>query len=258
MSVDSLPDTTRSPISYTVNPESLRVVVYVFFTVIMLVGYLITTTFSEHAIHHNTLKDLWGYNNLCVVFDHPPATYVLPTLYAVNLFFIALYFASSWLRCRSEHQSGKISKRGFTGYTIVTSYEFLAFCILATVFAVSPDENLIMHALPFINFIIGLSMLSVKNFWYHNQTMDLSPRQKALGGTYVSIHILVSLIYVLALINGFFGDLWYCTLCYETVHLIINRAWLLTGVIMPIGIALYLRKKEKNVLLTVATTSSAQ
>jgi hypothetical protein len=67
MSVDSLPDRTHGPISYTVNPESLRVVVYVFFSAIMLVGYLITTTFSEHAIHHNTLKDLWGYNNLCVV-----------------------------------------------------------------------------------------------------------------------------------------------------------------------------------------------
>jgi hypothetical protein len=88
--------------------------------------------------------------------------------------------------------------------------------------------------------------------------MDLSPRQKVLGGTYVSIHILVSLIYIFALINGFFGDLWYCTLCYETIHLIINRAWLLTGVIMPIGIALYLRKKEKNVQLTVATPSLAQ
>jgi len=223
----------------------------------MLIGYLITTTFSDHAIEHNTLKDLWGYNNLCVVFDHPPATYVLPTLYAINLLFIALYFVSSWFRCRSECRAGKISRRGFVGYSVVTTYEFLTFCFLATVFAVSPDENLILHAVPFINFIIGLSTLSVKNYWYHRQTMDLSPRQKTLGGTYVSIHIVVSLVYVFALINGFFGDLWYCTLCHETLHLIINRTWLLTGMIMPIGIAFYLRNKEKNVLLTFQTAASA-
>ena len=251
MTTGSSQDRQYTPISNVVNPEKLRIVVYLFFIGIVLVGFLVTRAFSEHAIHHNTLKDLWGYNNICVFFDHTPATYILPTLYAINFLFISLYFVSSWLRCRGECQAGNISRKGFTGYSIVTAYEFLSFCFFATVFAVSPDENLILHSVPFINLIIALSTLAAKNYWYHQNTMDLSAGQKILGRAYVSVHISVSLIYVFALINGFFGDPFYCTLCYETVHMIINRSWLVTGLIVPIGIAFYLRNKEKNVRLTV-------
>ena len=239
------------PISNEVNPETLRVVVYLFFISIVLVGLLVTRTFSEHAIHDNTLKDLWGYNNICVFFDHAPATYILPTLYSINMLFISVYFVSSWLRCRSECEANVISRRGFIGYTVITIYEFLSFCFFATVFAVSPDENLIMHSVPFINLIVALSTLAAKNYWYHQNTMNLSPRQRVLGKAYVSIHIVLSLIYVVALVNGFFGDLFYCTLCYESIHLAINRAWLVTGLILPIGISIYLRDKEKNVVLSV-------
>jgi hypothetical protein len=251
MNVVSSENRQYVPISNEVNPENLRIVVYLFFIAIVLVGFLVTRIFSEHAIHHNTLKDLWGYNNICVFFDHAPATYILPTLYSINLLFISLYFVSSWLRCRSECQANRISKRGFIGYTIITAYEFLSFCFFATVFAVSPDENLILHSVPFINLIIALSTLAAKNYWYHQNTMDLSPRQKRLGQAYVSIHVIVSLVYVFALINGFFGDPFYCTLCHETFHLVINRTWLVTGLLLPIGISIHLRNKEKNIVLTV-------
>jgi len=257
MNVDSLPETKPSPIIQTVNPENLRVVVYFLFIGLMLVGFLVTRTFSEHAFHHNTLRDLWGYNNVCVFFDHAPATYILPTLYAVNLVFISLYFISSWYRCLCEHRAGTFSRGEFVGYSVVTAYELAAFCFFATVFAVSPDENLILHSVPFINLIIALSTLAAKNYWYHQKTMDLSPREEVLGRTYVAIHVSVSLIYVFALINGFFGDLFYCTLCHQTLHLIINRAWLATGLLLPIAIAFYLRKKEKNVLLTIETAAPA-
>jgi hypothetical protein len=256
MATVSSQDGQYTPISNVVNPEKLRIVVYLFFVGIVLVGLLVTRVFSEHAIHHNTLKDLWGYNNICVFFDHAPATYILPTLYAVNFLFISLYFVSSWLRCRSEYQAGVFTRREFKGYSIVTAYEFFAFCFFATVFAVSPDENLILHSVPFINLILALSTLAAKNYWYHQKTMDLSAHQRFWGRMYVSIHISVSLIYVFALINGFFGDPFYCTLCYEAVHLIINRAWLVTGLLLPIGIAFYLRNKEKNVQLTVGVASA--
>jgi len=256
MDAGSPQDRKYSPITNTINPENLRIVVYLFFIGIGLVGFLVTRIFSDHAIHHNTLKDLWGYNNVCVFFDHAPATYVLPTLYAINLLFISMYFFSSWYRCQGEYQAKKISKPGFIGYSIITLYEFLSFCFFATIFAVSPDENLILHSVPFINLIIALSTLASKNYWYHQKTMDLSPGEKTLGRTYVSIHICVSLVYVFILINGFFGDLFYCTLCHETLHQIINRTWLVTALFLPIAIAFYLRNKEKNILLTIETTAS--
>lgn len=256
MNPGSLPDRKHSPITQTVNPENLRIVVYILFIGLMLVGFLVTKTFSEHSFHDNTLRDLWGYNNVCVFFDHAPATYILPTLYAVNLVFISLYFVSSWYRCLGEHRAGTFSRREFVGYSVVTAYEFAAFCFFATVFAVSPDENLILHSVPFINLILALSTLAAKNYWYHQKTMNLSPRQRLLGRTYVTIHVSVSLVYVFALFNGFFGDPFYCTLCHQALHLIINRTWLLTGLLLPIAIAFYLRKKEKNVLLTVETAAS--
>jgi hypothetical protein len=224
---------------------------------ILLVGYLLTKTFSESFIHHNTLQDIWGYNNVCVFFDHAPATYVLPSLYAVNLLFIALYFLSSWYRCNSEFKTGTIGRRGFLVYTFLTIYEFLSFCFFATVFAVSPDENLIMHAVPFINLILALSTLATKNYWFNRKTMNLSSGEKTLGAAYVSVHVLVSLVYVFVLINGFFGDVFYCTLCHQTLHLIINRIWLVTGLLLPLAIAFYLRHREKSVVLHIGTAAPA-
>lgn len=257
MNLGSSQDRNHRPITRSVNPENLRIVVYIYFVGTILVGYFLTKIFAEPFIHHNTLRDLWGYNNICVFFDHAPATYVLPTLYAINLLFISLYFLSSWYRCRSEFQTGAISRRGFLGYTVITIYEFLSFCFFATVFAVSPDDNLILHAVPFINLIIALSTLATKNYWYHRKTMYLSSREKVLGAAYVSVHVIVSLVYVFVLINGFFGDLFYCTLCHQTLHLIINRAWLVTGLLLPLAIAFYLRHKEKSVLLQIGTAASA-
>ena len=37
----------------------------------LIVSYVLTTIFEPEKLEKNALKDLFGYNNPCVVIDHP-------------------------------------------------------------------------------------------------------------------------------------------------------------------------------------------
>ena len=165
--------------------------------------------------------------------------------------FMFSYLVAFWNRVKLEHQAGNISKKGLRWYSIFTIYQILSFAFVSTIFAVSPDDSIIMHTVPFINLVIALSILAPSNLWYILQTTSISKILKFFGFLYVFLHINISAIYVIMLVNGTFDDLYYKTLDYITFHIVINRLWLVFSLLIPLFISLVFSSIKKNLMVTV-------
>ena len=70
-------------VTLTIVVEKLRLLGYAGFWVVVLVGIVLTKFVARIDLEETLLVEVFGYNNICVYFDHPPATYVLPFLWAV-------------------------------------------------------------------------------------------------------------------------------------------------------------------------------
>lgn len=115
------------------------------------------------------LVEVFGYNNICVYFDYPPANYVLPVLWAFTLVFLLAYLAAQWLHMRSDMAQGLISKRVYRGITAMNVFEAFTLIAFSTIFAVSPegwDRTLYIHTAPFFLLQFGMVSLAISNTWY--------------------------------------------------------------------------------------------
>ena len=160
-------------IELTVVVEELRFIVYVTFVTIILLGMMLTTLFTEYFIpyaYDKIITDSFGYTNVCAFFDQPPATYVLPSIYAFALFFTYNYVLVSIFRARIAKEEGKISGISFTLLTAAYVYFGIAKTLFCTCFAVQPDQSnpstIIVHTAPFVNLCVALSVLQVAVTWF--------------------------------------------------------------------------------------------
>lgn len=165
-------DTEKKIITWTISPETIRIYAYLNFWILVLIGWWLT---DRHS-HSNTdiLVDLLGFNSICAYFDHPPANYILPAIWAVNYLLLASYAYASWLRVYQKFLQGKAKVRNYWLFTICSMIEVIIFTIFSIIFAVGPQENLLVHLLPFTGLVLGLSILSIKNFFYYSMIVSLS------------------------------------------------------------------------------------
>ena len=71
--------------------EKLRLMGYSGFWVVVIVGILLTRFLSNIKLEESLLVQVFGYNNICVYFDYPPSTYILPLLWAFTLVLLLTY-----------------------------------------------------------------------------------------------------------------------------------------------------------------------
>jgi CRP-like cAMP-binding protein len=123
---------------------------------------------NEHGVRRKigTVRrgEVFGYNNICIYFDHPPATYFLPTLWAITLVLLMSYMGAAWLLMRAEVLVGTLKPhlyRVLSGFKLFEAFTLVAF---STSFAVSPDgwdETLYVHTVPFFLLQIGMVSLAM-------------------------------------------------------------------------------------------------
>ena len=90
------------PKNITFVVEKIRLVGYTGFWMVVLMGIFLTRTFGEVDLQSTVLMEVFGYNNICVYFDHPPSTFILPWLWAVTLVLLLSYITAHWLQMRAE------------------------------------------------------------------------------------------------------------------------------------------------------------
>jgi len=145
--------------------ENFRLAFYLGFFFITLVGVVLTSAFVEEEDPGAFLREAFGVVSICVYYDYPPSTYVLPSLYSIVLLFVygygIVWIFRVWIATEEQH----VSRCAFVGYCIGVTYVVLSWSFFSTIFAVAPDikkpNTMKVHTVPYANFMVALWVMAV-------------------------------------------------------------------------------------------------
>jgi len=163
--------------------EKLRLRAYVSFLVVVFVGILLTHAFANIDLNDSILMQVFGYNNICVYFDYPPASYVLPFLWAITLVLMLQYMVAHWLQMSAQVEEGTLNRKLYGILTRLKLFEAFTVVSFSTIFAVSPegwDHTLFIHTVPFFLLQVGLVSQATSNASRHKIGLLASARASCL------------------------------------------------------------------------------
>ena len=106
---------------------------------------------------------------MCIFFDFPPSTYVLPIMFAIQVVLVHHYSILTIFRAWIAKEENKISGVCFILYSLIFIYLFLSATLFSNVFAVQPVLNnpsaILAHAIPFTNLIISFTLFQIAVSW---------------------------------------------------------------------------------------------
>ena len=247
--ISKLINKEEKTITWIISPETIRIYAYINFWLLVLIGWWFTSNHSHVDLQDNLLIDVFGFNSICIYFDHPPSNYILPAIWSINYLFLISYAYTSWLRVHQKYLLGEAKPKNYWLFTICSGIEVVSFTIFTTIFAVSPEESLLVHMLPFTSLILGLSILSIKNFFYYYMTFKLSLFEIRFAIVLTTTHLIASLVKLVFHFNIIFDELLFLTTDYILFHQVIGGGiWIFTAAIIPIFTALKLRNRASKLV----------
>jgi hypothetical protein len=222
--------------------EVMRIIGYSMFWVVVIVGYLLTTQVAKIDLDDTLLTKVFGYNNICVFFDYPPATFVLPLVWGLCLVAMLGYVLTHHMQIRAECVMGHVSPNMYIVLTAFKTFEAFALIAFSTIFAVSPDgwnSTLYIHTAPFFLLQIGLVSMGMSNtlhgvksgYW---RRLNMPEYFESAAVTYVVVFAIVVALKIPITINALGHDLWFhrTPAHIEFAHTI-DRAFLFLAAIVP-------------------------
>jgi len=198
-----------------VSPERLRVIAYVCFSMLVAVGVVLTTLFADVVPEETVIYSVYGYNNICINFDYPPATYVVPTMWCVFLVPWIGYILTFWLRAGVRRDEGRLSALAYRAMSVFSFFEVACALYFIQVFVSKPYDSsdpifgLAMHQHPFTIFIVSIFTMSLKCVWYFWSTGKLNATQKVTHFVFIVLLFGMTLAKVTTEINAITGGpLW--------------------------------------------------
>jgi len=260
----SAPGNTSDDGAIVIVVEKLRLLGYAGFWIVVLTGIVLTKLFSHVDMQHNLLTEVFGYNNICVYFDSPPSTYILPFLWAVTLVFLLSYLAAHWLQLKSEVQQGTLSPALYRVLTRLKLFEAFSMVIFSTIFAVPPegwDHTLYIHTAPFFVLQLGMVSLALSNtlhglkggYWHR---LGLPAWFNRGAVVYCVLFVLVVGFKIPAATNAMAGSPWWeQTPAFKLVAQGVDRLFMLLAAVMPMMKSAYLlyAKADKLEVVRIAT-----
>ena len=165
----------ESAIDFKIVVEEFRFYWYLLFCVMTLLGYILTVNFAESYFgcdkYPALLTSVFGSLNMCVYYDFPPVTYVLPSLYSIVVVLAYLYVIAAIFRAWISKEENRISNLAFKIYSGVLVYFALSISFFSTIFAVPPNlgegsETVQIHTLPYSNLCVALCSLQICVTWF--------------------------------------------------------------------------------------------
>jgi len=228
--------------------EKIRLFGYIGFWVIVVTGVTLTKVFGRIDLDDTLLTKVFGYNNICVYFDYPPATYILPLLWAITLVFLLGYIVAHWLQMRTEVQNGLLSRSMYRLLSSLKLFEASTMVAFSTIFAVQPDgwnHTLYIHTVPFFLLQIGLVSLAMSNtlhgitsgYW---RRLELPSWFESAAKVYVVVFALVVCFKIPVAINAMAGSRWWLqTATFIKVAQFVDVLFLLSAAVIPMATAAY-------------------
>ena len=128
------------------------------FIAMVITGAVLTYTFSRVDFDQNPIMDFWGYNNVCILFDTPPSTYISPIFWFFVAYLIVRFAVEDTKRLM---QMGHISdglKRVSYGANV---FLVAVAAVFSLCLAIPPEENMILHTSPFVALMIAFPLIFV-------------------------------------------------------------------------------------------------
>ncbi len=253
-------DKSAESIVKVFNPEWFRLFVYLGLVFLNLSGIIITLLFGgDHILtHENPIYSLYGTYNLCVFFDNPPATYVLPFLWSliVILFSIYYYLSSIQSYIQTKNAFPKKNVAFYKHRRFILLYILLSFCYFSTIFAVQPTQSMFMHSLPFAFLIVSLVVMGFENALYYRLLFKLSERESLYITLYLLLFRALSIGEMIIVANGLSEHALFDVFA-PLAHIaipIIDQSWTVTAVFLPILHSVYLILKGRDKKVSVQIT----
>lgn len=121
----------------------------------------------------------YGYNNICIIFDYPPATFVMPAYWVIISMCCLCFTVTDSRRLASEKAVPQGVK--FLGYATNALLTFNA-ATFSVCLSIGPAKNMYAHTLPFLCLIV------IWPFVFISQYLETAPSHrgsKVLGGIVV-------------------------------------------------------------------------
>ncbi|MEP0942455.1 MAG: hypothetical protein ABJH63_05110 [Rhizobiaceae bacterium] len=163
------------------------------FVAMVITGAVLTNVFSHLDFEHNPISEFYGYNNICVLFDSPPSTYISPIFWFFAAYLIVRYAVEDTKRLVQIKHIGAGLRRTSYGANIALVIAAAAFSLCL---AVPPEENMIIHTSPFVVLVLAFPLAFVLR-----SLQDSNRTQFYLAATcsFMAISILKATFTVIAL-----------------------------------------------------------
>ena len=173
-------------------------------------------------------------------------------MWALNYILLFSYSLSCWLRVFHERALEHISAPRYNFFTVCTLIEILSFTIFSTIFAITPEESVAIHTLPFTFLIIGLSILSGKNYIYYQFVAELTEKEKLQSVVITLIHIFVSLFKIIFQFYALFQPNIINNENILFANEIFSIIWVFTAAIIPIYTSWKLKDRAGELSFTIS------
>ena len=277
-------------IELTVVVELFRFIFYAWFCLTVLIGVALTYGFTvkENKDFVKIIEGVFGSVNVCAFFDFPPATYVLPTMYSIQMILIYKYSFCSIFRAWIARLENKISGFAFFFYSSAFAYFFVSALVFSTIFAVQPDPNnpntILIHTVPFTNLVIALTILQIAVTWFGRNvcwkgmrhTSKLTKRMaRFFTYTCLTALIITSIFKVIHQINALsdvwnltvqanetnkpaetkleYRGIWFNVHAHKNLLQIVDKLWLISALVCPMVQSGYLTFKTFHSHLIIFT-----
>lgn len=140
------------------------------FLAMVATGVILTTFFSGIDYAHTPLIDWYGYNNICIVFDTKPSTYIAPVYWFFVGYLLVRYAIEDTRRVvQLPHIGPRLKTVSYlANILLVIVAAFFSLCL-----AIGPSDNMFAHTVPFVALILAFPLVFVMHCLQHEERAPL-------------------------------------------------------------------------------------
>lgn len=183
-------------LTFSVNPDTVRIIAYNNLAVMIVVAITITQVFVAPKIDlsQSPLVSTFGYNNICVNWDYEPAMSSIAALYILVEIPILCYVFLDWLRMRKFFEIGKITHKEIITLSIACATEALMFALFRMIFVLKAFEDVGGHTVPFLGLQVAIVINAIVNLYFYKRIGVLEGKKYILGILYVMALVVVTAV----------------------------------------------------------------
>ncbi|MCJ8325322.1 MAG: hypothetical protein HRU29_15465 [Rhizobiales bacterium] len=165
------------------------------FVAMVVTGGILTLVFSNLDFENNPITNWYGFNNICILFDSAPSTYISPVFWFFVAYLIVRFAVEDTKRLvQMQHISSRLRSASYASnvFLVIVAAAF-SLCL-----AVAPEDNMYLHTAPFIGLVVAFPLIFVMHCF---QDPNRTNKYIVAAGLFMTVSIVKSCFLIIALIQ---------------------------------------------------------